>query len=161
MNYLIIDLKRAQQRIEELEQLIIERCEESPDAQLLQSMPGISYFTAISLACRISCIERFPRARSLANYWGLTPGCRNSGEHQQRLGRITKAGSSIARWLLAQVAHQALPQRSRLREWYKRIKRRRGSKIARVAVMRKLATVIWQMLSKRQTYAECRAIAAA
>ena len=161
MNYLIIDLKRAQQRIEELEQLIIERCEESPDAQLLQSMPGISYFTAISLACRISCIERFPRARSLANYWGLTPGCRNSGEHQQRLGRITKAGSSIARWLLAQVAHQALRKDPRLREWYKRIKRRRGSKIARVAVMRKLATVIWQMLSKRQTYAECRAIAAA
>ena len=67
----------------------------------------------------------------------------------------------MARWLLAQVAHQALRKDARLRQWYKRIKRRRGSTIARVAVMRKLATVIWHMLSKRQTYAECRAIALA
>ena len=48
-----------------------------------------------------------------------------------------------------------------LREWFKRIKRRRGSTIARVAVMRKLATIIWHMLSKRMTYAECRALAEA
>jgi hypothetical protein len=33
--------------------------------------------------------------------------------------------------------------------------------VARVAVMRKLATVIWHMLSKRKTYVECRAVAAA
>jgi hypothetical protein len=91
----------------------------------------------------------------------LTPGCRNSGENKQRLGRITKAGNQMARWLLAQVAYQALKQDGRLRDWYKRIKRRRGSSIARVAVMRKLATIIWHMLSKRQTYDECRAIATA
>ena len=120
-----------------------------------------SFRNATSLACRIGRVQRFPRARSLANYWGLTPGCRNSGEHNQRLGRITKAGSNMARWLLAQVAHQALRKDARLRQWYKRIKRRRGSTVARVAVMRKLATIIWHMLSKRQTYAECRAIALA
>jgi hypothetical protein len=35
------------------------------------------------------------------------------------------------------------------------------SKIARVAVMRKLDTIIWHMLSKRKTYFECRAFNAA
>jgi hypothetical protein len=65
----------------------------------------------------------------------------------------------MARWLLAQVTHKVLRKDARLREWYKRIKRRRGSTIARVAVMRKLATIIWHMLSKRKTYAECRALA--
>jgi transposase len=161
MNYLLADLEQAEQRVHELEKVILERCDNSEDAKLLRSMPGVSYFTATSLACRVGRVERFPRARSLANYWGLTPGCRNSGENQQRLGRIMKAGSNLARWLLAQVAHQALRKDGQLREWYKRIRRRRGSTIARVAVMRKLATVIWQMLSKRQTYFECRAIAAA
>lgn len=161
MNHLLADLEHIQQRIQELEQLIVERCGNSKEAQLLCSMPGISYFTATSLACRIGRVERFPRACSLANYWGLTPGCRNSGEHSQRLGRITKAGSNMARWLLAQVTHQVLRKDARLREWYKRIRRRRGSTIARVAVMRKLATVIWQMLSRKQTWAECRAIALA
>lgn len=161
MNFLLADLEQIQQRIQELEKLIRERCGQSEEAQLLCSMPGVSGFTATSLACRIGRVQRFPRACSLANYWGLTPGCRNSGENSQRLGRITKAGSHMARWLLAQVTLQVLRKDGSLREWYKRIRRRRGSTIARVAVMRKLATVIWQMLSKRQTYAQCRALALA
>ena len=36
--------------------------------------------------------------------------------------------------------------------WYGRIKKRRGSKIARVAVMRRLATIIWQMLKHNEPY---------
>ena len=158
MNHLLADLEQVQGRRKELEQVIAQRCGVSAEAVLLSSMPGVSYFTAVSLACRVGRVERFPRAASLANYWGLTPGCRNSGENNQRLGSITKAGSSMARWLLAQVTIKVLRKDARLREWFKRLKRRRGSSIARVAVMRKLATVIWYMLSKRKTYAECRAI---
>jgi transposase len=139
--------------------VIAQRCGVSKEAVIIATMPGVSYFTATSLACRVSRVERFPRASSLANYWGLTPSCRNSGEANQRLGSITKAGSGMARWLLAQVTHKVLRKDARLREWFKRIKRRRGATIARVAVMRKLATIIWHMLSKRTNYAECRALA--
>ena len=156
MNYLLVDLERIQQRVKELEEVIAQRCASSEEAVLLSSMPGVGRFTAVALACRVGRVERFPRSHSLANYWGLTPGCRNSGENNKRLGSITKAGSSMARWLLAQVAYQALRQDARLRQWFKRIKRRRGSSIARVAVMRKLATIIWHMLSNRKTYVECR-----
>ena len=147
MDYLLADLEHIQQRVKDIEKVIDERCGSSKDAVLLTSMPGVGRFTAIALACRVGRVERFPRSHSLANYWGLTPGCRNSGDNNKRLGSITKAGSSMARWLLAQVAYQALRQDKRLREWFKRIKRRRGASIARVAVMRKLATVIWHMLS--------------
>ena len=161
MNFLLADLKQIQERLLELEKLIAQRGRDNPDAQLLKTMPGIGAFTAISLAAGIGDVQRFPRARSLANYWGLTPGCRNSGENNQRLGRITKAGNNTARWLLAQVTYQVLRKDGRLREWYKKIKRRRGSGVARVAVMRKLTTVIWHILSKQQSYFECRAIAAA
>jgi len=159
MNHLLADVEQVQQRVKELERVIAQRCGVSAEAGLIASMPGVSYFTATSLACRVGRVERFPRAQSLANYWGLTPGCRNSGENTQRLGNITKAGSSMARWLLAQVTHKVLRKDARLREWFKRIKRRRGSTIARVAVMRKLATIIWHMLRKRKTYAECRVLA--
>jgi hypothetical protein len=78
--------------------------------------------------------------------------------NNQRLGSITKAGSSMARWLLAEVTIKVLRKDARLREWFKRLKRRRGASIARVAVMRKLATVIWHLLSRRVTYAACRAV---
>jgi len=161
MNYLLVDLQHVEQRVKELEETIAQRCGASEDAVLLSSMPGVGCFTATGLASRVGRVERFPRAHSLANYWGLTPGCRNSGENNQRLGSITKAGSGMARWLLAQVARNALQKDARLRAWFKRIRRRRGASIARVAAMRKLATIIWHMLSKRKTYKECRALAAA
>jgi transposase len=161
MNHLLADLEQVQQRRKELEAMLAQRSAASKEAAIIATMPGVSHFTATSLACRVGRIERFPRAHSLANYWGLTPGCRNSGENNQRLGSITKAGSGMARWLLAQMTHKVLRKDARLREWFKRIKRRRGSSIARVAVMRKLATIIWHMLSKRKTFAECRTLAAA
>jgi transposase len=161
MDHLLADLKQVQKRIEDLEKVIAERCGNSDDAVLLATIPGVAAFTATSLACRIGRIERFPRSHSLANYWGLTPGCRNSGENDQRLGRITKAGSTMARFLLAQMTHKVLRKDARLREWFKRIKRRRGSKIARVAVMRKLATIIWHMLSKKISFTQCRELATA
>jgi transposase len=161
MNHLLADLEQAQQRLKELEGVIAQRSGASKEAAIITTMPGVSHFTATALACRVGRVERFPRAHSLANYWGLTPGCRNSGENNQRLGSITKAGSAMARWLLGQVTHKVLRRDARLREWFKRIKRRRGATIARVAVMRKLATIIWHMLSKRKTFAECREVAAA
>jgi transposase len=162
MNHLLADLEHVQQRITELEKVIAHRSASKKEVAILSSIPGMGRgFTAMSLACRVGNVERFPRAHSLANYWGLTPSCRNSGESDQRLGRITKAGSPTARWLLAQLAHKVLRKDARLREWFKRIKRRRGAGVARVAVMRKLATIIWHMLRKQKTYAEVRAAAAA
>src|SRR5262245_65187839 len=103
--------------MKELEKVIARRSGARKEIAILSSIPGMGHgFTAMSLACRIGRVERFPRAHSLANYWGLTPGCRNSGENQQRLGSITKAGSGMARWLLAQVLpllshskHRCLP----------------------------------------------------
>jgi transposase len=162
MDHLLADLEQADRRLKDLEQAIARRSAGDQNVAVLSSMPGVGRgFTALSLACRVGRVARFPRAHSLANYWGLTPGCRNSGESDQRLGRITKAGSATARWLLAQLVHKVLRRDARLRDWFKRVKRRRGPTVARVAVMRKLATVIWHMLSKRQTYAECRELAAA
>ena len=158
LDHLLTDLEHIDRRIEDLEKVIAERCQVNEDAVLLASIPGVAAFTAASLACRVGRVERFPRSRSLANYWGLTPGCRNSGEKNHRLGSITKAGSGMARWLLAQVTQQVLRKDAQLREWFKRIKRRRGASIARVAVMRKLATIIWHMLPHRKTYMECRLI---
>jgi prepilin-type N-terminal cleavage/methylation domain-containing protein len=81
MSHLLADLEQVQGRRQELEQVIARRCGVSAEAVLLASMPGESYFTAVALACRVGRVERFPRAQSLANYWGLTPGCRNSGEN--------------------------------------------------------------------------------
>jgi transposase len=120
---------------------------------VLATIPGCGAYGSLALASRIGSIGRFPRPASLANYWGLTPGCRNSGEATDRLGSITKQGSAMARFILGQVILHVLRRDAHVRTWYGRIKRRRGSKIARVAVMRRLTTVIWHMVKHQEPYA--------
>jgi transposase len=144
------DLSRVQQQ--QLEERIQERQKRSRTATILATLPGCGAYTSLALACRVGDVARFPRPRSLANYWGLTPGCRNSGEATARLGSITKQGSPIARFLLGQMVLHVLRRDGGMRHWYRGIKRRRGSKIARVAVMRRLATILWHMLSKQEAY---------
>jgi hypothetical protein len=39
-----------------------------------------------------------------------------------------------------------------MRKWYQKIKRRRGAKIARVAMMRRMATILWSMLKYNMPY---------
>jgi len=119
---------------------------------LIATMPGAAAYSALGLACRIGDIRRFKHPRSLANYWGLTPRSRNSGETDQRLGSITKQGSALARFLLGQLVLHVLRKDAWMRLWFRKIKRRRGSKIARVAVMRRLATILWHMVSKQEPY---------
>jgi transposase len=135
-----------------LESKIRQRQKQNQTAALIATIPGMAAYTSLALACRLGDVNRFPRPRSLANYWGLTPGCRNSGEAKQRLGSITKQGSALARFVLGQAVVHVLRKDAALRNWYKGIRRRRGSKIARVAVMRRLATIIWHMLRKQEPY---------
>lgn len=122
-------------------------------AKIIATVPGASTFTSLALGCRLSDgIERFGRGQSLANFWGLTPGCRNSGDNQKRIGSITKAGSKLARRILGQLVLHVLRKDAWMRSWYKAIKARRGSKISRVAVMRRLATIIYTMVKHKMPY---------
>lgn len=121
-------------------------------AQIILSIVGCGDFTALAIACRIGRVERFRRGRSLANFFGLTPTCHSSGESGDRLGHISKQGSTMVRFLLGQLITRVLRADPELRRWYQNVKRRRGAKIARVAVMRKLSTSIWHMLTYEEPY---------
>lgn len=152
MDLLLARWKLLEEHKTQLDRRIRERAEVHTEAVLLRTTPGAGHFMSLGLAARIGDVKRFPTPRSLANYWGLTPKCHNSGESGQRLGAITKEGSALARFLLGQLVLHVLRRDGGLREWYRRIKRRRGSKIAYVAVMRRLAVTFWHMLTKRQPY---------
>jgi transposase len=152
LNQLLERWRLLEQEREAIETKIEEQLQASAEAKLLLSMPGAGAFTALALTAHVGEIQRFPRPRSLANYWGLTPSCHNSGEKQQRLGSISKEGAALPRFLLGQLVTHTLKRDGKLRAWYLGIKRRRGSKIGRVAVMRRLCTIIWHMLTHGETY---------
>ena len=156
MNMLLEQWTVWDKQLAEVEKKIVERHVQHADAQLIATIPGARDYTALALASRVNGIDRFPRSSSLPNYWGITPGCRNSGEATQRLGSITKEGSALARFLLGQLVLHVLRKDRSMKDWYQRIKRRRGAKIARVAVMRRLATIIWHMLHDKRSYQQVR-----
>jgi len=145
MNQLLVQWQLWDEQLVAADGWIAERFQANREARLLATMPGVSMFIAVAIVSRIHPIERFPRGRSLANFLGLTPGCRSSGD-TECVGSITKIGSRLVRYLLAQVIQHLLRRDGGVRAWYQRIKRRRGSKIARVAVMRRTATIMWRML---------------
>ncbi len=151
MDQLLEQWEMWDRQIKAADTLIHERFEQNEDAKVLASIVGVSCYMALSIACRIGSIARFPRGRSLANFFGLTPGSRSSGD-RERLGNITKEGSRLVRFMLGQLVLHMLRRDGRMRAWYKRIKHRRGSKIARVAVMRRITVIMWHMLSKREAY---------
>jgi len=157
LDHLLAQWRLLEEQQAQLERRLQERYEAHPQAKIVATIPGAKAYTALGLASRVPGIEHFPQPRSLANFWGLTPGCRDSGESTQRLGSITKQGSAVARFLLGQLTLHVLRRDGVMREWFKRIKRRRGAKIARVAVMRRLATILWHMLKKQQPYAVAKA----
>ena len=152
LNQCLEDWERSDCQIAECQQQIEQRVEQSPPAEIVKTMPGASDYAALALTSRIGDIGRFATPRSLGNYWGLTPSCRDSGEKTGRRGSITKDGSPVARFILGQIVLHVLRRDPQMRAWFKRIRQRRGSKIARVAVMRRLTTILWHMLRNKTPY---------
>ncbi len=158
VDLLLEEWASIEEQIQKVDAKIVERANRKEPNQLftptqiLMTAPGVSCYSGLGLASRIGPIERFRRPRSLANYFGLTPSSRNTGDAKNRLGSITKEGSQFARFLLGQLVLHFLKQDPKMRDWYRRIKLRRGSKIARVAVMRRITTIFWHMLTYREAY---------
>ncbi len=152
MDQLLAQWKLCDEQIEVVEKEIQQRQAQSPAAAIVATIPGAGAYASLALSSRVGSIERFARPGSLSNYWGITPGSRNSGEVKDRLGSITKQGSAMARFILGQLVMHVLRRDTWMKAWYGRIKRRRGAKIARVAVMRRLATILWHMLKYQQPY---------
>jgi hypothetical protein len=108
---------------------------------------------AAEFLAAIGDIRRFGSARRLVAYLGLDPRVRQSGNEPARGGRISKRGSSSARWALVEAAAGVVRQPGPLHAFYQRIRARRGHGKAVVAVARKLAMLFWCLLARGEDYA--------
>jgi transposase len=122
-----------------------------PQAQLLMTIPGINYTTAVGILGAIGEIGRFHAPEKLVSYFGLNPIVHQSAEHCYT-GRISKRGRCMARWLLVEAAHCAVRSAGPLRGYFLRLKRAKGTNVAIVAAARKLTVVVWHMLTAGEPY---------
>ena len=148
-------LDRLNPTIAELTRAIENEAEKNPAVQRLRTHPGVGALTALAFVLIIGQAERFQCGKQVASYLGLVPLEDSSGK-RRRLGHITKQGSSILRFLLveaAQVTVRSLPQ---WRSKYFHLATRRGRKIAKVAMSRRLAVCLFWMMRKEWDYEQLK-----
>ncbi|WP_348626183.1 transposase [Mesorhizobium sp. LNHC252B00] len=114
--------------------------------------PGIGDGDAMGVAAAVGDIHRFGEPQKLVSYFGLNPRVRQSGLGLAQYGRISKHGRSHARAMLVEAAWAAAKAPGPLRAFFLRIRNKRGHQVAAVAVARKLAVLIWHLLTKEQDY---------
>ena len=129
------------------------RAKEEPLVQLLETMPGIGTYSAWVIFTEIGDINRFPSPRQLCSYSGLVPSTYSSDEKTYH-GHITKQGSSSLRWIMVEAALTGSRYSPRLARFYRRVCWRRGKSTARVALARKMLSIIYYMLKRGEVYQE-------
>ena len=140
-------LDRLTRTLAELGAAIEREAEKFPEAQRLRMHPGVGSLTALAFVLIIGRAERFQCGKQIASYLGLVPSEESSGD-RRRLGHITKQGSSLLRFLLVEAAQVTVRSDPEWRTKYFHLSLRRGRKIAKVDVDRRLAVRLCWMLRK-------------
>jgi len=113
----------------------------------LMTVPGVGALVAVTFASAVDDPARFRRSRSVGAHFGLTPKRYQSGETDVS-GGISKAGDAMVRAALYEAANVMLTRAgkfSAVKRWGLEVAKRRGMRRAKVAVARKLSTVLHRL----------------
>jgi transposase len=148
-------LDRLNPTIAELSQAIEQEAEKCPAARRLMTHPGVGPLSAMAFVLIIGNAERFQCGKQIASYLGLVPLEKSSG-NRRRLGHITKQGSSMLRFSLVEAAQVTVRSLPEWRKKYVHLMMRRGRKIAKVAMARRLAVALYWMWRKGWNYEQSK-----
>lgn len=139
--------------LEQFDQAVKQQAAANPEAVRLMTHPGVGPVTSLAFVLMVGPVTRFPRSKQLVSYLGLNP-CEHSSGGRQRLGAISKQGNPMLRGLLVEAGHTAARLDAELRQDYQRLRLRRGSSVAKVAIARKLAVRMYWMLRRQINYTQ-------
>jgi transposase len=126
-----------------------------PVVKRLTTLPGVGPITASAFVAALDVASRFERAGQVTSYLGLVPQEYSSGEKQRR-GHVIRSAHPHVQSLLVQAAWRmsrvADPRTEGFRIWAQAIARRRGKKIAMVALARRLARTLFAMWRDQTEY---------
>jgi transposase len=146
-------LDRMNPTIEELTAVVEQEAKKWPEVLRLMTHPGVGPLTALAFVLIIGTPERFPCGKQIGSYVGLIP-CEDSSAGHQRLGHITKQGSSLLRFLLVEAAQAAARWDADWRRRYMHLAMRRQNSIAKVAMARRLAVRLYWMWRRGWEYSQ-------
>ena len=146
-------------QLQQVEQYITEEVDRmyGEENNLLMSIPAVgSVISSMALAYGGDG-HRFKNTRRYQSYWGQAPGHRESGGKKLGSGKITKIGPSIMRGYLTQgvlsvLKHKDKEENKPLYEFYEEIRKRKGWQKARIALGRKVSSIMYGVLKNRTPY---------
>lgn len=148
---------QLQGEIDELDKVVTECALQRPQARLLMTHPGVGPITALATEAILGDARRFVDGKAVASYVGLIPSEFSSGGRRQLLGRLTKQGSPMLRFLWCEAVGHAVRKDEQLKRFYRRKLAQKGFAKAKCAAGRKLGIRLWIMLRDNISYEEfCR-----
>jgi transposase len=137
-------LDRMNPTIEELTAAVVREARKRPEVLRLMTHPGVGPLTALAYVLIIGTPTRFQRGKQIGTYMGMIPS-EDSSAGKQRLGHISKQGSSLLRFLLVEAAQAAARINPDWRRRYIHLAMRRHKSIAKIAMGRRLAIRLYWM----------------
>lgn len=124
---------------------------EMEEAKWIDTVPGFAVTLSVLVAVELADVNRFKRTEELHSYAGLVPSTRSSADKTYH-GKITKQGNKWLRWAVIEAVYPAIRKDHDLLVFYKRIARRKGANIAKVATAKRLLTIIYKILKEKRCY---------
>lgn len=126
------------------------------EVKRLMTVPGVGRQVAITFVAYVGDGSTFGSGRKLGSYTGMAPSISQTGKQQVQLGKVTKEGPSVLRWMFLQAAHSAVRSKkfreTYLYTWYLDLRARRGKKRAKVALARRLAGICLAIVRDKTTF---------
>lgn len=123
------------------------------EVKLIETIPYVGYTRALTIALETGPIGLFGRSKSYVACCGLAPTTRGSGGHMKQ-GRLSKEARLVLKWTFIEIANNAWRIDPTLDKYFSGIARRRGRKIAKLSLARKIAKGVYHMLKNKMTFDE-------
>jgi transposase len=148
--------QQLDEQVDRLDDRVKLAAAQRPRATVLMTHPGVGHVTALATEVFLGDPSRFVDGKALASYVGMIPSEYSSGG-RQRLGRLSKQGNPLLRFLWGEAAMHAVRHDPELQRFYRRKLPQKGLGKARMAAARKLGIRLWIMLRDQIDYDEfCR-----
>jgi len=153
LEVIVSQIGSLNQGVKRLDQQLCEHGQRLNGHRNLTSIKGIGDKSAALLLSVIGNVSDFAGEDKLASYFGLVPRVANSNE-TIRHGRITKRGSKLGRTTLVQCTLVAVRYSRYLKNFYERIKQKKGAGKAIIAAARKFLGIIYRTLKYNWVFAD-------